>query len=1095
MSHRRISARLLAGALGLLLIAFASIAGSPRAVADRTERSGVVEGLHDNTPAIHALTNARIVLSPGKVIERGTLVIRNGVIEAVGADVAPPADARVWDAAGKTIYPGLVDAYSEIDEPTPAAPGKGGGDGEELLRPASAAAATGGSPYWNPRIAAQVKAAESYHSDSELNKKFRSQGIVARLVAPSKQIVKGTSAAVTTGDGDPDRSVLRSAVGMHARLTPSSRRGDDRVYPNSPMGAYALVRQAIYDARWYASARAAWQANPSLPRPEQNDALEALGPVAAGKLPLIIDAPDELYALRADRIAREFDLPAIVRGSGQEYRRLELIAAAKRPIIVPVNFAKAPNMAAPEQALTVTLDELMDWDLQPENPGRLQKAGVKIALTAHGLKDKATFLPAVRKAVKRGLEKDAALAALTTTPAELLAISATHGSIAKGMAASFVVTDGDLFADKTQVMETWVDGRRYEVTPTLTPDPRGKWTIAWNSGGAERKIDVSIAGTAAKLTGSIPTAAPATGPSTRPADAELSNLSFSAGRISFTFKAEKWKTPGVARISAAVIDDVWIGQLFAPDGAVASIRATRIAPSPGTPGEGRGEGSRGDALSTKPASLTQDPHPNPLPEYRERGKKDDPTTRPALYAANYPLGAFGRSELPPRPHVVLFTNATIWTCGPQGKIERGKILVRDGKIDGVFTEKDLPGIPADAQIIDCDGKHISPGIIDCHSHSATDGGINESGRAVTCNVRIGDFIDPDDINIYRQLAGGVTSANVLHGSANPIGGQNQVVKLRWGAGPEELKFAGAAPGVKFALGENVKQSNWGEKFTTRYPQSRLGVEQIIRDSFFAARDYHAAHERFKSAEGKAIPPRLDLEMEALWEIVSGKRLIHCHSYRQDEILALLRTCEQFNVKIATLQHILEGYKVADAISKHGAGGSTFSDWWAYKFEVYDAIPYNGQLMRDAGIVVSFNSDDSELARRLNLEAAKAMKYGNVPEEEALKFVTLNPAKQLRIDDRVGSIERGKDADLVIWSGSPLSTLGRCEQTWIDGQRFFDREEDQKLRQRDADRRAKLVQKALAAGQPAGPVDAKEPRERDKWTREDLFCGCRVEGGR
>jgi N-acetylglucosamine-6-phosphate deacetylase len=472
-------------------------------------------------------------------------------------------------------------------------------------------------------------------------------------------------------------------------------------------------------------------------------------------------------------------------------------------------------------------------------------------------------------------------------------------------------------------------------------------------------------------------------------------------------------------------------------------------------------------------------------------------THPALFEVNYPLGALGRDSIPAQSKTILFTNATIWTCGPQGKLQNFNLLVQNGKIAAIFEGPSLKAIPADTVVIDCKGKHISPGIIDCHSHSATDGGINESGRAVTCNVRIGDFIDPDDINIYRQLAGGVTTANVLHGSANPIGGQNQVVKYRWGMGPEELKFSGAAPGVKFALGENVKQSNWGEKFTTRYPQSRLGVEQIIRDSFAAAKDYHAAFEHFTINGEKGLPPRTDLEMEALWEIVSGKRLIHCHSYRQDEVLALLRTCESYNVKIATLQHILEGYKIADQIKKHGAGGSTFSDWWAYKFEVYDAIPYNGQLMRDAGVVVSFNSDDSELARRLNTEAAKAMKYGGVPEEEALKFVTLNPAKQLRIDDRVGSIEVGKDADLVVWSASPLSTLGRCEQTWIDGRRFFDRGEDQEMRKRDADRRAKLVQKALAAAQAGGAADAKdkEPRERDKWAREDLFCGCGKEGMR
>jgi N-acetylglucosamine-6-phosphate deacetylase len=334
------------------------------------------------------------------------------------------------------------------------------------------------------------------------------------------------------------------------------------------------------------------------------------------------------------------------------------------------------------------------------------------------------------------------------------------------------------------------------------------------------------------------------------------------------------------------------------------------------------------------------------------------------------------------------------------------------------------------------------------------------------------------------MAGGVTAANVLHGSANTIGGQNQVIKLRWGESGEDLKFKEAPPGVKFALGENVKRSS--SETSTRYPRTRMGVEQVVKDAFSAAKDYQRAWEQYNATK-KGIPPRVDLELEALDEIVSGKRLIHCHSYRQDEILALLRTCEHFGVKIATFQHVLEGYKIADAIAKHGAGGSTFSDWWAYKFEVYDAIPYNGSLMRDAGVVVSFNSDDAELARRLNLEAAKAVKYGGVSEEEALKFVTLNPAKQLKIDQYVGSIETGKHADLVVWSGSPLSTLGRCEQTWIDGRRYFDRGEDQEMRKANARMRAALVQKILSGAEAMADAGEGEARPRDLWVH-DQSCG-------
>ncbi|HEX8910804.1 MAG TPA: amidohydrolase family protein [Humisphaera sp.] len=1083
-------------ALGLAAASLLVLLVARPSPADRVTRSAVPEGLHENTPAVHALVNARVVVAPGSVLPKATIVVRDGVVERVGADVKPPADARVWDLAGRTVYPGFIDGYTELEDAAkkPAAGGgggEGGGDAGsvELLRPA------GGAGYYNSKVAAQVRAAELFKPDAELNKQLRGQGVVARLVAPGKNIVKGTSAAVTTGEGDAGRLILRPDVAMHARLSPE-RGTPDRVYPNSPMGALALVRQALYDARWYAAAHKAWAADPSVPRPERNDALEALAPVVAGKLPLMVDAPDDLYALRADRLGKEFEVAAIVRGSGFEFHRLPLVAEAKRPVVVPVNFPKPPNVTSPEQAMAVPLDDLMDWDIAPENPARLDKAGVKIALTAHGLKDRGQFLTNVRKAVRRGLPKEAALRALTVAPAELLGIDKTHGTIERGKSASFVVADGDLFgAGKPTVLETWVDGVRYEVTPALTPEPRGDWVVVVELEGAQDHYLAHVAGTPSKLTGEMtdlpepgqPPAAtkpaetqPATSQPTAAPKFELTNLAYSAGRISFTVKGELLGVNGgLVQASATIVGDKWVGRFVTPRGRLMELTAERKAPPP----------SANDAGDDEKADKAD----NPADGEKPKGKKPpaDPTTRPASYAVNFPFGAYGRPGLPDRPKRVLFRDATVWTSGPRGRLERASVLVVDGKVAEVFAGN-VPAPDDDTVDIDCRGKHLTPGIIDCHSHIATDGGINESGRAVTCNVRVGDFIDPDDISIYRQLAGGVTTSNILHGSANPIGGQNQVIKLRWGAGPEQMKFEGAPAGVKFALGENVKQSNWGERFSTRYPQTRLGVEQIVRDRFAAARDYRPATERFAGNNGKGVPPRRDLEMDALLEILDGKRLIHCHSYRQDEILALLRTCEEFGVRIATLQHILEGYKVADAIARHGAGASTFSDWWAYKLEVYDAIPYNGAIMHKAGVLVSFNSDDAELARRLNLEAAKAVKYGGVPEPEALKFVTINPAKQLGIDKRVGSIEPGKDADLVLWSGSPLSTMSRCEQTWVDGRRYFDRDEDRQLRQRDADRRATLIQKALAAGSPAKD-DEKEPKERDRWLRYDAFCSHTREG--
>jgi imidazolonepropionase-like amidohydrolase len=385
------------------------------------------------------------------------------------------------------------------------------------------------------------------------------------------------------------------------------------------------------------------------------------------------------------------------------------------------------------------------------------------------------------------------------------------------------------------------------------------------------------------------------------------------------------------------------------------------------------------------------------------------------------------------PHTVLVRNATIWTSGPDGILQNADLLIVNGKIEQIGEGIDA----SDAMIIDATGKHVTPGLIDCHSHAMVVGNVNEGTIPSSSMVRISDVVNSETRRIEEELAGGLTVANLLHGSANPIGGQNCVIKLRDGASPEDLKFQGAPAGIKFALGENVKQSNWGQDRITRFPQSRMGVPTFMANRFTAARAYQARWTHWRNSPEEK-EPRRDLELEALSEILRGDRLIHCHSYRQDEIIAFLRTMESFDIRVATLQHVLEGYKVADEIARHGAGASCFSDWWAYKFEVFDAIPYAGAIMHDRGVLVSFNSDSGDLSRRLYSEAAKAVKYGGVSEEEALKFVTINPAKQLRIDSRVGSLEAGKDADFAIWSRSPLQPDTVCEQTWIDGRKFFDR---------------------------------------------------------
>jgi imidazolonepropionase-like amidohydrolase len=414
-----------------------------------------------------------------------------------------------------------------------------------------------------------------------------------------------------------------------------------------------------------------------------------------------------------------------------------------------------------------------------------------------------------------------------------------------------------------------------------------------------------------------------------------------------------------------------------------------------------------------------------------------------LTACFFALPLFTRAANPPdSAPVILIQNATILTVS-HGTIEHGSILIKDGKIAEVGTSIKAP---KDAQVVDAAGQFVIPGIIDCHSHIAVDGSVNEGSVSVSSIVNIEDVLNPDDIDIYRDLAGGVTVANVLHGSANSIGGQTVVIKLRWGLPASRLPFEGAVPGIKFALGENPKRSNFSiPGVTPRYPTTRMGVEETIRTAFAEARDYKKTWDDFDkrvaAGDKSAISPRRDLRLDPLVEVLEGKRYVHAHCYREDEILMLLRVAKEFGFKVRTLQHVLEGYKVADEIAAAGTGASTFSDWWAYKVEAYDAIPYNAAIMTRRGVVVSINSDDAEEATHLNQEAAKTMKYGGLSHDEALKLVTLNPAIQLGIDKRVGSIDVGKDADLVIYNHDPLSAYAVVQQTLIDGRIYFDRKRD------------------------------------------------------
>jgi len=434
-----------------------------------------------------------------------------------------------------------------------------------------------------------------------------------------------------------------------------------------------------------------------------------------------------------------------------------------------------------------------------------------------------------------------------------------------------------------------------------------------------------------------------------------------------------------------------------------------------------------------------------------------------MMPVTYPNGAYGVSALP-QQETILFKNATVWTNESEGILKNTDVLIKNGKIAKVGNNLS----DSSAKVVDATGKHLTAGVIDEHSHIAA-AGINEGGQNSSAEVTIEDVIDPEDVNIYRNLAGGVTSIQILHGSANPIGGRSAIIKLKWGESAENLINKNAPKFIKFALGENVKQSR--SQNGTRFPRTRMGVEQLFVDYFTRAKEYEA-----KKKSGQ--PFRYDIELETLVEIMNGDRFISCHSYVQSEINMMMKVAEKFGFKMNTFTHILEGYKVADIMKEHGVGASTFSDWWAYKYEVNDAIPYNAAIMHNVGITTAINSDDGEMSRRLNQEAAKTVKYGGVSEEEAWKMVTLNPAKLLHIDNRVGSIKVGKDADVVLWSDHPLSVYAKAEKTMIEGATYFDIEKDMQMRTKIKQERNELMAMMLQEknkGMKTQPIKVEEKR--------------------
>ncbi|MFD2567551.1 amidohydrolase family protein [Pseudotenacibaculum haliotis] len=737
-------------------------------------------------------------------------------------------------------------------------------------------------------------------------------------------------------------------------------------------------------------------------------ALEALN--SNKSLVQIFDAGNQLDVLRADKVGDEFGIQYTIVGGGDEFERINDVKATAATFIIPINFRNAYDVSNPLLASQISLGDMRRWNQEPTNLAVLDKNGVRFALTTHDLKSASLFHKNLQKAIKYGFDKTKALEALTTVPAQILG-KTDIGNLRSGSYANFLITNGDVLDKGTTIYENWVQGERNVVNDMNVQDITG--TYAFSVDG--KSFDLTVSGKDAKQSGSL-----------KSGEAKIkSKFSFSDGWIHLTINDGGYFT----RIVAQPTQNGMSGTAYDINGNESAWSATKKASS-----------KKSDKKKGK------------------KKKNSAPTVMPVSYP-NIGMGNFSQ----PKQETILIKNVTVWTSEADGILENTDVLLKDGKIAQVG--KNLKA--RRAKVIDGTGKHLTAGIIDEHSHIAASA-INEAGHNSTAEVTIEDVVNPNDINIYRNLAGGVTSIQILHGSANPIGGRSAIIKLKWGENADNMIYNNTPKFIKFALGENVKQSNWGDNQTVRFPQTRMGTEQVFVDYFQRAKEYDALKKSGK-------PYRKDIELETLAEIINKERFISCHSYVQSEINMLMKVAEQFNFNINTFTHILEGYKVADKMKEHGVGGSTFSDWWAYKYEVNDAIPYNAAIMHDAGVTVAINSDDREMSRRLNQEAAKTVKYGGVNEIDAWNMVTINPAKLLHIDNRTGSIKVGKDADIVLWSHHPLSVYAKAEKTIIDGKVYFDIEEDMKKRAAIKKEKSKLINMMLSEKLNGGKVQA--PRKK------------------
>ncbi|NCP45074.1 MAG: amidohydrolase family protein [Flavobacteriales bacterium] len=980
----------------------------------QAQETFMVNGTHNKNLNFYAFINATIYTDYKTKIENGTLLIQNGKIIEVGEKkkVKIPKNAVIYDLKGKFIYPSFIDIYSDYGMPEVKKERNNPRFSPQLETNNK------GAYNWNQAIKPETEAGKLFTPDEKQADEYRKLGFGTVLTHQKDGIMRGTSAFVTLGDENANLVLLNEKVAAHLAFDKGSSTQD---YPGSLMGAIALIRQTYYDVDWMYN-------NNNIT--ENNLSLKSI--LDSWELPQIFETKDKLDILRADLIGDEFNMQYIFKGNGDEYQRIAEIKKTEGKLIVPVNFPEAYDVEDPYAAMLISYSDVKHWELAPYNLGVLAKNEFDFAITAADLKDKKSFFINLQKAIASGLSKENALKALTYNPAQFINQYDKVGSLEKNKLANFIITSDSLFEEKTKIHENWIKGQRYVIDDYNVVDINGDYNVNVN----RTVYELSVSGEKEKPAGKIKFFILT---DTISVDASISRTGNS---ISLSFNpSDSIKNNGYVRLAGSVNHN---GVIWDGNGQLSE-----------------GEWVKWSAIRKKNGAKKEDKKPVVA----------DSLIVPTI---KYPNMAYGFDSLP-KPTTMLIKNTTVWTNEKEGILKNTDVLVQDGKIAAIG--KDL--IAEGAVIVDGTNKHLSAGIIDEHSHIAISRGVNECTQAVTAEVSIADVVNPDDINIYRQLAGGVVASQLLHGSCNPIGGQSAIIKLKWGHAPEEMKIEDIDGFIKFALGENVKQSNWGSFNTIRFPQSRMGVEQVYYDAFIRAKEYQTKWDAYAKLTPKekdqAEAPRIDLELETLNEILNKDRFISCHSYVQSEINMLMHVADSMGFTVNTFTHILEGYKVADKMKKHGAGGATFSDWWAYKFEVNDAIPYNGAIMHQQGIVTAYNSDDAEMGRRLNQEAAKAIKYGKISEEEALKFVTLNPAKLLHLDDRMGSIKVGKDACIVLWSDNPLSIYATVEKTIIDGAVYYDRATDQQLYLLNQKEKIAIIEKMIEEKKNGGKTQ--QPKQK------------------